>query len=42
MPKELLVGAVDKLAVAERLRLAHRLQGTVSDFTTDEAQCLVV
>ena len=38
----LLAGAVDKLAVAERLRAAHRLQGMVTEFLVDDAQCLVV
>lgn len=42
LPKELLASTVDKLAVAERLRAAHRLRGTVSDFAVDDAQCLVV
>jgi len=40
--KELLAGSVDKLAVAEQLRAAHRLQGTVTDFTVDDTQCVVV
>lgn len=42
LPAPLLADAVDKLAVAERLRAAHRLQGMVTEFLVDDAQCLVV
>jgi hypothetical protein len=42
VPTGLLAGAVDKLAVAERLRAAHRLQGMVTEFLVDDAQCVVV
>lgn len=42
VPPGLLAGAVDKLAVAERLRAAHRLQGMVTEFLVDDAQCVVV
>lgn len=42
LPPPLLADAVDKLAVAERLRAAHRLQGMVTEFLVDDAQCLVV
>lgn len=42
LPRELLTGSVDKLAVAERLRAAHRLQGMISEFAIEDAQCLVV
>lgn len=42
LPRELCTGSVDRLAVAERLRAAHRLQGMVSEFAIEDAQCLVV
>jgi hypothetical protein len=42
LPAALLAEAVDQLAVAERLRAAHRLQGMVTEFLVDDAQCLVV
>lgn len=42
LPPPLLADAVDKLAVAERLRATHRLQGMVTEFLVDDAQCLVV
>lgn len=34
--------AVDKLAVAERLRADHGLRGEVRDFQIDEAECTVI
>lgn len=39
---KLLAEPVDKLAVAESLRSRHELQGTVSEFAIDDAECLVV
>lgn len=42
LPVALLQGNVDKLAVAERLRAAHGLRGTVSEFVVDDAGCVVV
>jgi len=42
VPTSMLTPDVDKLAVAERLRADHRLQGSVSEFAVDGAQCVVV
>jgi len=33
---------VDRLAVAEHLRAAHRLRGRVSEFRVDDAECMVL
>ena len=42
LPQELLTPQVDKLAVAERLRAAHRLQGAVGEFLVEDDACVVV
>jgi hypothetical protein len=42
LPTKALADPVDKLVVAETLRAAHGLRGMVTDFTVDEAECIVV
>lgn len=42
LPAAALVGEIDKLVVAETLRAAHTLRGSVSEFAVDEDQCLIV
>ena len=42
LDRALLGTDVDKLAVAEKLRAAHHLQGMVSEFAIEDTQCLVV
>ena len=42
LPRTDLVGDVDRLQVAESLRAAHHLRGTVTTFSLDDEQCLIV
>lgn len=42
LPTALLDGAVDKLAIAERLRADHHLRGMVGDFSIADDECVVV
>lgn len=42
LPKAMLQGEVDKLAVAEQLRAAHSLRGMVTEFVVEDDSCTVI